>query len=60
MFDLGRPQCREAQITLCRRIKLDFEVEKKYTNHTNTVHCLGWLEKHIQNPLRSARRNIFL
>ena len=47
MLGTPYPMC----VGIFRGVKFDFEVEKKYTNHTNTVDCWGGLEKHIQNPL---------
>ena len=39
-------------LSLSRRVKLDFEMEKKkQTTGINIIYCLGWLEKHIQNRL---------
>ena len=36
--------------------KKDLTWKKKYTTRINTNICSGYIDKHIQNPLKPARR----
>ena len=41
----------------CRRVKINFDVEKKGIANFCTIYCWGFIEYHIQNPRKSNRGN---